>query len=264
MRQRSNESIAFEHYLRTGRRLRLPESGEAKFNPYHDPENGRFTFAPGGPRIPGASAANPSGTARFTVDDPIGDIIRNSKPDAAPKPVAPSERAIAQKPAEHLPKPFSTAGIKVLTHWPIEGATIRSLNRPDKPHEGAPTFGASRGTKGTHRGIDIKAPEGTLVRAAGDGKIVAIRPNPSTSFGEQIVIDHLNGVFTEYARLQRGSTMVKPGTKVKAGQPIARVGRTGNTPPAGDSHLHFEVRLGSPAPATAGGHPRDPLKFLPR
>lgn len=34
---------AFEVYLRTGRRI--PEPPETKFNPWHDPENGRFTFA---------------------------------------------------------------------------------------------------------------------------------------------------------------------------------------------------------------------------
>lgn len=46
---------AFSHCLRTGQRL--PEENfveeqdvELKFNPYHDPRNGQFTFAPGGPR----------------------------------------------------------------------------------------------------------------------------------------------------------------------------------------------------------------------
>lgn len=43
---------AFSGWLRTGR---WPGPGnrrgvELKFNPYHDPRNGRFTFAPGGPR----------------------------------------------------------------------------------------------------------------------------------------------------------------------------------------------------------------------
>lgn len=43
---------AFVHYLRTGRLLRFQadDSREFKFNPYHDPRNGRFTFAPGGPQ----------------------------------------------------------------------------------------------------------------------------------------------------------------------------------------------------------------------
>lgn len=50
---KSAERRAFEHYLRTGRRLAPPASAlapERKFNPYHDPRNGRFTFAPGGPK----------------------------------------------------------------------------------------------------------------------------------------------------------------------------------------------------------------------
>lgn len=50
---KSAERRAFEHYLRTGRRLISCSSApahERKFNPYHDPRDGRFTFAPGGPK----------------------------------------------------------------------------------------------------------------------------------------------------------------------------------------------------------------------
>ena len=49
----SAERLAFRHYLRTGAKLPpalFTPGFEAKFNPYHDPRNGRFTFAPGGPR----------------------------------------------------------------------------------------------------------------------------------------------------------------------------------------------------------------------
>jgi hypothetical protein len=43
---------AYSHWLRTGRWVRPygPDGRELKFNPYHDPRNGQFTFAPGGPR----------------------------------------------------------------------------------------------------------------------------------------------------------------------------------------------------------------------
>jgi len=57
---KSPYSQPFEAYLRTGRRSGLvapTRRMERKFNPYHDPENGQFTFAPGGQR---------SGTARRT------------------------------------------------------------------------------------------------------------------------------------------------------------------------------------------------------
>ncbi len=42
----------FSVWLRTGR-LPTEQTGgiELKFNPYHDPRNGQFTFAPGGPRL---------------------------------------------------------------------------------------------------------------------------------------------------------------------------------------------------------------------
>ena len=45
--QRGSRDTAFAIYLRTGQRVAIPPI-ELKFNPYHDPRNGRFTFAPGG------------------------------------------------------------------------------------------------------------------------------------------------------------------------------------------------------------------------
>lgn len=76
----------FEHYLRTGRRLDVETQAsgeiEQKFNPYHDPRNGQFTFAPGHPHSPGGviisdlqgTSANRRGegrkTHRQTVTEP--------------------------------------------------------------------------------------------------------------------------------------------------------------------------------------------------
>ena len=45
--QRRSRDTAFSIYLRTGQRVAVGPI-ELKFNPYHDPRNGRFTFAPGG------------------------------------------------------------------------------------------------------------------------------------------------------------------------------------------------------------------------
>jgi hypothetical protein len=53
---RVKERAAFVHYLRTGRYLAdngVDATLEFKFNPYHDPRNGQFTFAPGGTRSSG-------------------------------------------------------------------------------------------------------------------------------------------------------------------------------------------------------------------
>ena len=66
------ELAAFGHYLRTGRRVdidALTQTIERKFNPNHDPNDGHFTFGPGGgslsPRRAGNSNAG-SGTGQRT------------------------------------------------------------------------------------------------------------------------------------------------------------------------------------------------------
>src|SRR6218665_2246802 len=48
------QGTAFSVWMRTGRwpRREPAESVEVKFNPWHDPSNGQFTFGPGGPRPP--------------------------------------------------------------------------------------------------------------------------------------------------------------------------------------------------------------------
>jgi len=141
--------------------------------------------------------------------------------------------------------------------WPVPG--YFKLNSKDKPGEGDGKFGQPR-ANGTHKGIDIQAPSGAKVVASGDGKVVDIKPNPSATYGNQVVIDHGQGVFTQSAHLD--SATVKPGEMVTAGQEIGAVGRTGNTPSSGDTHLHFEVRVGGPSPSVAGGKVADPLTKL--
>ena len=51
---RQPERAAFNLYLRTGRRADLPPpvQVEVKFNPWHDEEDGRFTFAGQGRYFP--------------------------------------------------------------------------------------------------------------------------------------------------------------------------------------------------------------------
>jgi murein DD-endopeptidase MepM/ murein hydrolase activator NlpD len=145
-----------------------------------------------------------------------------------------------------------------LSRWPVSNP---QLNRADRAGEGDGHYGTHR-SRGRHGGIDLVGREGDPIMAAGAGRVVDIQPNPSSTYGYQVVIDHGNGVFTQYAHLQRGSITVRPGDTVEAGDPIARMGRTGNTPSGGDTHLHFEVRLGSSRPAAAGGRTVDPLQYL--
>lgn len=65
---------AFSAWLRTGRWpvRETPDSVELKFNPYHDPRNGQFTFAPGGPRSLRQVIVSERRTARYAgADRPI-------------------------------------------------------------------------------------------------------------------------------------------------------------------------------------------------
>jgi hypothetical protein len=59
-----------------------------------------------------------------------------------------------------------------------------------------------------------------------------------TATGNLIIVDVGDGQFAHYYHLQPGSLQVKPGDKVASGQPLARIGTSGdsNVP-----HLHFEV-----------------------
>ncbi len=126
-------------------------------------------------------------------------------------------------------------GVKsVRLRWPLKGKISSRFGR--------------RGSR-MHDGIDISAKEGTPVHAAASGEVV-YSDQRLTGYGKLIIVRHSRDMFTAYAHNQRN--LVRKGDRVKAGDVIARVGRTGR---ASGPHLHFEVRRG-PTPV-------DPLAYLP-
>ena len=56
--------------------------------------------------------------------------------------------------------------------------------------------------------------------------------------GNRVVIDLGGGQYAYYAHLQPGSVRVKAGERVRRGQPLARVGNSGD---AREPHLHFQL-----------------------
>ena len=133
--------------------------------------------------------------------------------------------------------------------WPAPGNT--QINRADKPGEGHGEFGTSRGGGvRTHKGLDIQGDAGDPIVAFGGGT-VRMAQNRGAA-GNMVTIDHDNGLQTRYMHLQ--DMQVQPGQRVEAGQQIGTMGRTGNTPRQGDTHLHFEV--------WRDGHAVDPLPYL--
>src|SRR5205085_9869992 len=95
-----------------------------------------------------------------------------------------------------------------------------------------------------HTGVDLAAPTGTPIHAAGDGRVIF--SGYRGGYGNCIIIDHGGGTATLYGHCSRLYAGV--GRTVRAGDVIAAVGSTGfSTGP----HCHFEVRI--------NGRPVNPL-----
>lgn len=87
-----------------------------------------------------------------------------------------------------------------------------------------------------NEGINIAAPLGTVVRATADGEVMYVGREPKV-YGNLIIIKHANNYLTAYAHNDKIN--VKRGAKVKQGQPIATVGKTGAV---SIPQLHFSMR----------------------
>lgn len=69
--------------------------------------------------------------------------------------------------------------------------------------------------------------------------------------GNHVVVRVRKGVFAFYGHLRPGTIMVRPGDRVRPGQPIARLGSSGNS---NAPHLHFQL-MDRPVPLAADGLP---------
>ena len=92
-----------------------------------------------------------------------------------------------------------------------------------------------------HKGIDIAAPRGTPVYAAGGGMVFRAGYY-NNGYGNLVVVKHEKDLCTYYGHLS--SINVKKGQRVAKEALIGRVGSTGKTT---GPHLHFEVRRGNTA-----------------
>lgn len=133
------------------------------------------------------------------------------------------------------PAASAAAPIAPAFHWPLAGTVRRGFT--------------ARGQRNYHDGLDIRAPRGTAVRAAAEGKVLFAGDEPE-QFGNLVVIDHGNGWHSSYAFLSR--ITVKAGDAVKRDERVGLVGSTGR---ARGNELHFELRRDN--------RPVDPRPQLP-
>jgi len=101
------------------------------------------------------------------------------------------------------------------------------------------TWHAPRGTDRKHLGVDILAKEGNLLYAVADGTITKLYTVGSDKLaGNGVRLTMADGTYFFYGHMQKVADGMTIGTKVKAGQVVGYLGKTGatNTP-----HLHIEV-----------------------
>jgi lipoprotein NlpD len=138
---------------------------------------------------------------------------------------------------ETPPKPEERAPTVIVGgpkwQWPTRGAIVGRYVQGDQ----------------TRQGIDIAGQSGQRVDAAADG-IVVYSGAGLVGFGELVIVKHSDEWLSAYAHNRR--RLVAEGTKVRAGDAIAEMGRSG----AIRDMLHFEIRR--------NGKPVDPLQYLPR
>lgn len=190
-------------------------------------------------------------------------------------------------------RPSATAyAFPLAGRWFIgAGSTLHSHHRWAVPEEFALDIVRLGEGASTHRGDGTKLTDyrayGQEVLAAAEGTVVGVldgvaepeanlrRPGETTetyrarvmalqgeilakgahhALGNYVTIEHVGGEFSHYAHLQTGSVRVKKGDTVKKGQPIARLGHSGNST---EPHLHFQVTDGADPLLSAG----IPLRF---
>lgn len=104
------------------------------------------------------------------------------------------------------------------------------------PLPGAKVISPYAGRRKNHSGIDLKTFPNDTVVSAFDG--VVRMAKSYAAYGNVVVVRHYNGLETVYSH--NSKNLVKPGDLVKAGSPLALVGRTGR---ATTEHVHFETRI---------------------
>ena len=190
--------------------------------------------------------------AQFNGIEPDARLVAGTvlnRPDPADMP------ATAKHPAHRAPSPPRTAPV---ARMPPQARLVPEPTHrpgPGTPPLIWPTSGAlvTRFAARLHgqpdNGINLAAFAGMTVRASAAGEVIFAGTEPER-FGQLIVIDHGQGWATAYAYL--GKVMIKSGAHVRAGEPIARIGTSGE---AKKPTLHFELRHDNV--------PQDPVPALP-
>ncbi|MFJ4964557.1 peptidoglycan DD-metalloendopeptidase family protein [Streptomyces sp. NPDC088729] len=182
-----------------------------------------------------SGSAAPSKTER-SAPAPKAAPKAKAAPQAAEKPAAQADTVSADDSAETGASQATGSG------WttPVANGNVTTQYRAS----------GSSWSSGYHTGSDFQASSGTPIRAIGPGTVVSA--GWSGSYGNEVVIKHEDGMYSQYAH--QSSLSVSAGQTVTGGQQIGLSGSTGNST---GPHLHFEVRTGP-----SYGSDVDPVAYL--
>lgn len=201
-----------------------------------------------GVSLPAAALSKPDSSAASTQATPGVAADNEQGIDVVVAAEAPAERdlyAAEPKPVVEVAPAYASGAysgpipdvfLGMFSVWPAPGSHLED------------GFGYRDGGE-WHGGIDLLAPAGMPIVAAGAGTVVQI--DYGGGWGQYVKIDHGQGVQTLYAHMLAGSPTVSPGQFVEAGQLIGSIGATGY---ATTTHVHFEVWI--------GGGRVDPMPFF--
>ncbi|NEA11312.1 peptidoglycan DD-metalloendopeptidase family protein, partial [Streptomyces sp. SID10692] len=178
---------------------------------------------------------------------------KSAAPEAAPKKAAPAPKAAPkQAPKGDTISADDSEGSDKSAQTGSSEATGSGWSAPLANPNVTTQYRASGASwsSGYHTGSDFQAASGTPVLAIGPGTVVSA--GNSGSYGNEVVIKHEDGMYSQYAH--QSSLNVSVGQTVTGGQQIGLSGSTGNST---GPHLHFEVRTGP-----SYGSDVDPIAYL--
>ena len=130
-----------------------------------------------------------------------------------------------------------------------------------KPESLADTYKQARPGGRVHDAIDIMAPHGTPVVAVAPGTVEKLFFSKGGGGVTAYVRSPDRNWMFYYAHLQDYAPGLREGQAVKRGDPIGRVGSTGNASPAGP-HLHFAINRVDQGEKWYQGRPVNPYPLL--
>lgn len=170
--------------------------------------------SPAGPTPVGPKVPNPADA----IDDDQPPPAVAAAPTPAPAPLARNE--LTPEADNAYGKPFES--LRGQLRLPVRGDVMAR-------------FGSKRGDGPSWKGLFIRTPEGSEVKAVAAGRVVF--SDWLRGFGNLIIVDHGNQYMTIYGNNQ--ALLKRPGDAVKAGDVIASAGNSGGNEQSG---LYFEIR----------------------